>query len=66
LNKNIETTSYNGYIAQGIDSNKVSHTIPIAFQNVTGGHTGKGIKEQYDKITRKFILDEKSLKNSSR
>jgi hypothetical protein len=35
---------YNGYIVQGIDSNWVMHTIPIAFQHVTGSHTGKAIK----------------------
>ena len=53
---------YNGYIVQGIDTNWQMHTIPIAFQHVTGSHTGKAIKQQFEEIATKFNIRSKVFK----
>ncbi len=52
--------SFNGYIAQGIDDEWNLLTIPIAFQYVTGSHTGKAIKSQFDAIQKEFGLTNKT------
>ena len=53
---------YNGYIAQGIDANWNLISIPIAFQYVTGPHTGKAIKSQFEEIASKFNIRTKVFK----
>ena len=53
---------YNGYIAQGIDNKWNMHTIYIAFQHVTGKHTGKAIKKQFDEIVQDLKIENKVYK----
>ena len=53
---------FNGYIVQGIDMDWNMHTIPIAFQYVSGPHTGKAIKKQYDEISSQYGIDNKTFK----
>ena len=38
------------------------HTIPIAFQYVTGSHTGKAIKSQFDEISKVYGISSKTFK----
>lgn len=38
------------------------HTLPIAFQHVTGSHTGKAIKKQFEEIARKYNIRHKVFK----
>ncbi len=54
--------SFNGYINQGIDDEWNLLTIPIAFQYVTGSHTGKVIKSQFDAIQKEFGLKNRTYK----
>ena len=53
---------FNGYIVQGIDSNWKLHTIPIAFQYVSGRHTGKAIKSNMTKYQKNLRLTKRHLK----
>ena len=53
---------YNGYIAQGIDSDWELHSIPIAFEFAVGSHTGEAIKSQYDSISKEFNIEHKTFK----
>jgi hypothetical protein len=43
-------------------TNRISLPIPIAFQYVTGSHTGKAIKSQFDAIQKEFGLTNKTYK----
>ena len=49
-------------VAQGIDSNWNLHSIPIAFQHVTGPHTGQAIKKQFEEIATNFNIRSKVFK----
>ena len=53
---------FNGYIIQGIDSNWKLHTLAVAFQYVTGKHTGKAIKTQFDVVSKEFEIGDKVFK----
>ena len=53
---------FNGYIIQGIDSNWKLHTLAVAFQYVTGKHTGKAIKNQFDVVAEQFGKKDKVFK----
>ena len=53
---------FNGYIAQGIDNEWVMQTLPIAFQHLTGKHTGEAIKKQFEAVSQSFNLKTKTFK----
>ena len=53
---------FNGYIAQGIDKDWEIHSIPIAFEYVSGRHTGEAIKAKFDVISKAFNIVDKTFK----
>ena len=53
---------FNGYIVQGISTEWEIVNIPITFEFVSGSHTGKAIKDQYDNIIDKFGIRDKVFK----
>ena len=54
--------SFNGYIAQGIDSDWVMRTVPVAFKLVKGRHTGNSIKAQFDEVCKDLGIENKVFK----
>jgi hypothetical protein len=54
--------SYNGYIAQGIDSDWNIVSVPFAFIPITGRHTGAATKKYFDDVCDDFGITNKVFK----
>lgn len=59
---NVSMRCYNGYIAQGIDTDWNLRQVTLAFERMEGRHTGANIKSQFDQICNNFNLDDRVFK----
>ena len=54
--------SWNDYYEQGIADAWEMHNIPVAFNPVTGRHTGVNIKKKYDEVCEQFGISDRVFK----